>query len=80
MFTYDSPEEEGKLKGILQAHTRELFVLQKYYGIRKIIFLVIRLKVIEKRCLNWFLIHGAIYCCVKYSSMEYQDETFRTYH
>jgi hypothetical protein len=21
MFTYDSPEEEGKLKGILQAHT-----------------------------------------------------------
>lgn len=23
MFTYDSPEEEGKLKGILQAHTHE---------------------------------------------------------
>lgn len=27
MFTYDSPEEEGKLKGILQPHTRILFAL-----------------------------------------------------
>jgi hypothetical protein len=35
MFTYDSPEEEGKLKGILQAHTREnLFFLGLVYSIR----------------------------------------------
>ena len=47
---------------------------------KTIIFLVKRLKVVAKCCLNWIFFHGALYCCVRYSNIEYQDEIFKTYH
>ena len=37
-------------------------------------FLVKCLKVIAKSCLNWIIFHGSLYCCVRYSNIEYQDE------
>ena len=48
---------------------------------KTIIFFIKRLKVVIKCCLNWnFVFHGDLYCCVKYSNIEYQDEIFKTYH
>ena len=47
---------------------------------KTIIFLVKRLKVIAKCCLNWIFFHDTLYCCVTYSIMQYQDDIFKTYH
>jgi hypothetical protein len=44
------------------------------------IVLVKLVKVLTKCCLNWVLFHGALYCCVRYSNIEYQDEFFKTNH
>ena len=37
-------------------------------------------KVVSRGSLNWIVIHGALYCCVRYSNIKYQDEIFKTYH
>ena len=34
----------------------------------------------SKVLFNWIFFHGALYCCVRYSNIEYQDEIFKTYH
>jgi hypothetical protein len=39
--------------------------------------LVNHLKAVAKCCLNWVYFHGSIYCCVRYSNIEYQDEIFK---
>ena len=44
---------------------------------KTIIFLVKGLKVVAKRCLNWIFFHDDLYCCVKYSNVEYQVEIFK---
>ena len=56
--------------------------IEKVLQYAKIInVLVKRPKVIAKYCLNWiYFFHGALYCCVRYSHIEYQDEIFKTYH
>ena len=44
-------------------------------------FLVKCLKAIAKCCLNWFFFfsfHSALHCCVRYSTIEYQDEIFKS--
>ena len=42
-------------------------------------FLVKRLKVVAK-LFNLDFFHGALYCCVMYSNIEYQDGIFKSYH
>ena len=42
-----------------------------------IIFLVKHLKVVAKHFLNWIYFHGTLYCCARYSNIEYQDEIFK---
>ena len=41
-----------------------------------IIYLIKGLKVVAKPYLNWN--HDDLYCCVKYSNVEYQVEIFNT--
>ena len=48
--------------------------------IKTIFFLVKHLNVVAECCLNWPFFHGALYCCVRYSNIECQDEIFKTYH
>ena len=38
------------------------------------------LKVIAKCSLNWAFSHGALYCCVRHSNIEFECEIFKTYH
>ena len=46
-----------------------------------IIFLVKRLTIIAKCCLNWiFIFHDALYYCARYVNIEYQNDIFKTYH
>jgi hypothetical protein len=41
-------------------------------------FFVKSLKVVAKCCLDWIYFHDDLYCCVKYSKVEYQVEIFIT--
>jgi hypothetical protein len=50
-----------------------------FWCIQIIIVLVKRLKVVAKCCLNWIFFHGALYCCVRYSTIEYQHKIFKIY-
>jgi hypothetical protein len=45
---------------------------------KTIIFLVKGLKVVAKSYLNWNFFYDDLYCCVKYSNVEYQVEIFNT--
>jgi hypothetical protein len=48
---------------------------------KTIIFLVEGLNIIENCKKNkWDFIHDDLYCCVKYSNVEYQVGVFNTYH
>jgi hypothetical protein len=35
------------------------------------------LKVVEKCYLNWIFSLGALFCCLRYSNIEYQDDIFQ---
>ena len=41
---------------------------------KTIMVLVKLLKVATNCCLNWDFFYGTLYCCVKYSNIEYQDD------
>ena len=45
---------------------------------KTIIFLVKGLKVVAKSYLNWIFFYDDLYCCVKYSTVEYRVEIFNT--
>ena len=45
-----------------------------------LIILVKRPRVVAKCCLNWICFHSVLYCYVKYSNIDYQDEFFKKYH
>jgi hypothetical protein len=47
---------------------------------KTISFRVKPLKVVVKCYFKLEKNHGALYCCVKYSNIEYQDEIFKNYH
>ena len=42
-----------------------------------VLYLVKHLEVVAKWCINWILLHGDHYCCVKHPYVEYQDEIFK---
>ena len=45
---------------------------------KTISFLVKGLKVVAKHYLNWHFSYDDLYCCVKYSNVDYQVESFIT--
>ena len=53
---------------------------KKMFRYTKIKILVKCLKIIELCCLNWVFLHSAVYCGVRYSNIEHQDEIYKTYH
>jgi hypothetical protein len=47
----------------------------------KTIYLLVKgPKVVAKCSLNCFVFHDGLYCCVRYSSVDYQVEILKTYH
>ena len=46
----------------------------------KKMLLYLKTIVVANCCLNSIIFHGDLYCCAKYSNVEYKDETFKTFH